>query len=58
MSIRNFNEETLTAEVLRRMQNTQNPRLKEVMTSFVKHLHGFVRENPVYARRLDEELRA
>ncbi len=44
MSIRNFTEETLTAEVLRRMQNTQNPRLKEVMTSFVKHLHGFVRE--------------
>ena len=44
MSIRNFNEETLTAEVLRRIQNTQNPRLKEVMTSFVKHMHAFVRE--------------
>ena len=44
MSIRNFNEETLTAEVLRRMENTKDPRLKEVMTSFVKHLHGFVRE--------------
>jgi hydroxyquinol 1,2-dioxygenase len=26
------------------MENTQNPRLKEVMTSFVKHLHAFVRE--------------
>ncbi len=44
MSIRNFNEETLTAEVLRRMEHTQNPRLKEVMTSFVKHMHAFVRE--------------
>ena len=40
MTIRNFNEETLTAEVLRRMENTQDPRLKEVMTSFVKHLHA------------------
>lgn len=44
MSIRNFSEDTLTAEVLRRMENTQDPRLKEVMTAFVKHLHAFVRE--------------
>lgn len=44
MSIRNFNEETLTAEVLRRMENTPDPRLKEVMGSFVKHMHAFVRD--------------
>lgn len=44
MAIRNFSDDTLTAEVLRRMENTPNPRLKEVMTSLVKHLHGFVRE--------------
>jgi hydroxyquinol 1,2-dioxygenase len=44
MGIQNFNEETLTAEVLRRLQGTPNPRLKEVMESFVKHLHAFVRE--------------
>jgi hydroxyquinol 1,2-dioxygenase len=44
MSIRNFNEDTLTAEVLRRLEGTKNPRLKEVMESFVKHLHAFVRE--------------
>ena len=44
MSIRNFNDETLTAEVIRRMAGTPNPRLKEVMSSLVKHLHGFVRE--------------
>ena len=44
MSIRNFNAETLTAEVIRRMENTPNPRLKEVMGSLVKHLHGFVRD--------------
>lgn len=44
MSIRNFNEDSLTAEVIRRMENTPNPRLKEVMGALVRHLHGFVRE--------------
>jgi len=44
MAIRNFNEETLVAEVLRRIKDTKNPRLKEVMTSLIKHLHSFVRE--------------
>ena len=44
MAIRNFSEETLTAEVLRRLEGTKNPRLKEVMEAFVKHLHAFVRE--------------
>jgi hydroxyquinol 1,2-dioxygenase len=44
MAIRNFNEETLTAEVLRRIEGTPNARLKQVMTSMVKHLHAFVRE--------------
>ncbi len=44
MAIRNFNEETLTAEVLRRLAGTPDPRLKQVMTSMVKHLHAFVRE--------------
>jgi hydroxyquinol 1,2-dioxygenase len=44
MAIRNFTEETLTAEVLRRLASTPDPRLKQVMTSMVKHLHAFVRE--------------
>ena len=44
MPIRNFNEETLTAEVLRRIGKTPDPRLKEIMTSLIRHLHGFVRE--------------
>ena len=44
MAIRNFTEDTLTAEVVRRMDNTQDPRLKEVMASLVRHLHAFVRE--------------
>ena len=39
-----FNEETLTAEVLRRLDACPNPRLKQVMESFVRHLHAFVRE--------------
>jgi hydroxyquinol 1,2-dioxygenase len=39
-----FNEETLTAEVLRRLEGCSNPRLKQVMESFVTHLHAFVRE--------------
>ncbi|MBI3373608.1 MAG: intradiol ring-cleavage dioxygenase [Betaproteobacteria bacterium] len=42
--MRNFNEKTLTAEVLARLHATSDPRLKQVMTSFVKHLHAFVRE--------------
>lgn len=44
MAIRNFTEETLTAEVLRRLTSTPDQRLKQVMTSMVKHLHAFVRE--------------
>ena len=44
MAIRNFNEDTLTAEVLHRLARTPDRRLKQVMTSMVKHLHAFVRE--------------
>lgn len=44
MPIRNFNERTLTAEVLARLSATPDPRLKRVMTGLVRHLHAFVRE--------------
>ena len=44
MATGNFNADNLTAEVLKRIENTSNARLKEVMTSFIRHLHGFVRE--------------
>lgn len=44
MPIRNFNEKTLTAEVLARLRATPDPRLKQVMTGLVRHLHAFVRE--------------
>jgi hydroxyquinol 1,2-dioxygenase len=42
--MREFNEHTLTEAVVARLEKTSDPRLKEVMTSLVKHLHAFVRE--------------
>ncbi|HUK04683.1 MAG TPA: intradiol ring-cleavage dioxygenase [Burkholderiales bacterium] len=44
MAVRRFDENRLTAEVLRRMRGTKNLRLKRVMAGFVKHLHAFVRD--------------
>ena len=44
MAIRRFSEKKLTGEVLYRIRNTKNPRLKQVMTSFIRHMHGFVRD--------------
>jgi protocatechuate 3,4-dioxygenase beta subunit len=44
MPVRKFSEKNLTAEVLHRIRNTKNPRLKQVMTSFIRHMHDFVRE--------------
>lgn len=42
--MRDFNENTATAAVLDRMSACDNPRLKEIMTSVVTHLHAVVRE--------------
>lgn len=39
-----FSEKNLTAEVLHRIRKTPDPRLKQVMTGFIKHMHAFVRE--------------
>ena len=44
MPIRSFSESTLTGEVLRRVRRTPDARLRQVMASFVTHLHGLVRE--------------
>ena len=44
MAIRKFSEKKLTAEVLRRIRKTKDKRLKQIMTSYIKHLHAFVRE--------------
>jgi hydroxyquinol 1,2-dioxygenase len=42
--MRNLTEENVTEAVLASIANTSDPRLKEVMTSLIRHLHAFVRE--------------
>lgn len=42
--MRNLTEENVTEVVINTFANTQNLRLKEILTSLVKHLHAFVRE--------------
>ncbi len=41
---RNLDENTITEAVLEQLANTPDPRLKQIMTSLVKHLHEFARE--------------
>ncbi len=38
------NDQELTEAVLGVMDRTQSPRLREIMASLIKHLHGFVRD--------------
>ena len=40
----NLNQDTITQAVLARLATTPDPRLKEIMTSLVQHLHAFARE--------------
>jgi hydroxyquinol 1,2-dioxygenase len=40
----NNTEEQITENVLNSMAQTPNPRLKQVMTSLISHLHAFIRE--------------
>ena len=37
-------EQNLTDVVLKRWQDIPDPRLKEIMQSFIKHLHTFIRD--------------
>ena len=37
-------QEDVTPAVLRVMEQTTDPRLREIMVSLIKHLHGFIRE--------------
>ena len=37
-------EDDITAEVIRRFEGTSDPRLKQIMQSLVKHMHGFLKE--------------
>ena len=39
-----FTEETATAAVLQSFEKTPDPRLREILGSFTRHLHGFVRD--------------
>jgi hydroxyquinol 1,2-dioxygenase len=39
-----FTEETATGAVVASFQGAPDPRLREVLASLVRHLHGFVRE--------------
>jgi catechol 1,2-dioxygenase len=41
---RSTTEDDITAEVLRRIEGTPDPRLRRVMLGLVKHLHAFVKE--------------
>jgi len=42
--MRNLDQYNITQEVLARLANTPDPRLKQIMTSLVQHLHAFARE--------------
>ena len=42
--MRNMTENEITAEVLKRFENTDNPRVKQIVTKLISHLHAFVRE--------------
>jgi hydroxyquinol 1,2-dioxygenase len=42
--MREFDEKSITAAVLARMDQCEDPRFRQVMTSLVTHLHDFVRE--------------
>ncbi len=42
--MRQYNEDTLTDAVVSRLKATKNPRLKQIMSAAVKHLHAFARE--------------
>jgi hydroxyquinol 1,2-dioxygenase len=41
---RSTTEDDITAEVLRRIEATPDPRLRQIMQSLVRHLHGFVKD--------------
>jgi hypothetical protein len=42
--MRDFDENNITAAVVDRFANTSDPRLKDIMSSLVRHLHAFARE--------------
>lgn len=57
MTIPSFSQKTLAAEVIGRMRRTPEARLKQVMGSFIRHLHAFVREVRPTPEELDRGIR-
>ena len=45
--MRNFTEQSITEAALERIAADCDPRLREVMTAFIGHLHAFVRETRI-----------
>jgi protocatechuate 3,4-dioxygenase beta subunit len=41
---RHTTEDDITAEVLRRLEGTKDPRLRQIMLSLVRHIHAFVKD--------------
>ncbi len=44
MPMRDFDENNITAAVVERFANTPDPRLREILSSLVEHLHAFARD--------------
>jgi hydroxyquinol 1,2-dioxygenase len=44
VSMRQFNEDTMTDAVVARLKKTKSRRLREIMSAAVRHLHAFARE--------------
>ena len=42
--MRNLTQDNMTQAVIARLAETPDPRLKEILTSLVQHLHAFGRE--------------
>src|SRR6202035_3426089 len=42
--MREFTEETLTEGVVARLARCEDPRFRQIMTTLIRHLHGFIRE--------------
>ena len=43
-SSRPTSEDDITAEVLRRVEATPDPRTREIMLSLIKHVHAFIKD--------------
>jgi hydroxyquinol 1,2-dioxygenase len=43
-AVRDFDESNLTEAAVRRFDDGRDPRLRRILTSLVRHLHGFVRD--------------